>query len=405
MRDNRLFYAANSLAGFLLIGFIYAWSVFVGPLESEFGWARAQTSLNFSICMVMFCLGGLAASKLSRGRTPRQIMLLSAGLILASFELCARMRSLPERYLGFGIMGGMGVGLAYNVLLTATLGWFPDRPGLISGFLLMGFGFSGSLIGALAAGLIPSLGWRATFMALGLGIAALLSLIALNVKRPGQSPPARLRPDNPEAELAKNLDMLRGGPFYAYYVRAALVGAVGLAMVGHAVPFAHSIASNAVTAATIGGLITIFNGLGRITGGNIFDRLGSRGALWIGLAGMALALIILIYAASRSSLAALTAGYVLGGFFYGYNIPCHASFIGQVYGQRNFSANFSILNTYILISSFIGPYAVGLMFARSGSYAASYTLLLALAGLALAANTLIKRHYIPLKVLRCAKKN
>ncbi|MDR1379616.1 MAG: MFS transporter [Synergistaceae bacterium] len=391
---KRWFYVANALVGFLFLGLIYAWSVFVGPLESEFGWIRSQTSLNFSICMAFFCLGGLLSGRLLKSKTPRQVMLLSAGFILVGFLLTSQIRSLLELYIFYGVLCGLGVGAGYNTLLSATLSWFPDRTGLVSGVLLMGFGFGGSLLGSVAVVIMEAVGWRGTFVALGTGLAFLILLMALNTK----NAPAGQTDLGDRAKGERDFlpqEMLRDSTFYAYYSRGMLVASIGLAMLGNAVPFAYSIAQDSVVAATIGGLISIFNGLGRVVGGVVFDRIGSRRTLLIGIWGTALAISVLIFAAVRESIMILTAGYILGGFFYGSNVPCNAGFIDKVYGQRYFAMNLSILNTYVLFSSFVGPYITGLLFAWTGSYVAPYTMLLVMCCVGFVAHLRVKRHYIP----------
>jgi MFS family permease len=189
--------------------------------------------------------------------------------------------------------------------------------------------------------------------------------------------------------------MLRDGTFYAYYARGLLVAAIGLAMLGNAAPFVYSIAQDTMVAATVGGLISLFNGLGRIAGGIVFDRIGSRKMLLIGLWGMFLAIVVLIAAAASGSLAILTVGYILGGFFYGSNVPCNSGFIDKIYGQRDFAMNLGILNTYVLVSSFVGPYTAGILFAWTGSYALPYAVLLVMCCAGFVAHLFIERHYVP----------
>jgi OFA family oxalate/formate antiporter-like MFS transporter len=393
--NRKVFYAANALVGFLFLGLIYAWSVFVEPLEEHFGWTRSQTSLNFSICMAMFCLGGLAAGKLAKKRAPRQIMVLSAIFILVGFILTSRMQTLFELYFFHGILCGFGVGTGYNALLSTTLQWFPDRQGMMSGLLLMGFGFGGSLLGSVAVAMMAAVGWSDTFMILGVALSCLILLVALNVKRPPAREPLQ---GNRALSVGKEYEtgeMLRDASFYAYYARGLMLGAVGLALLGNAAPFASSISRNATLAASIGGLVSIFNGLGRVAGGFLFDKIGSRKTLTLGVGGTLLGTLLLGLAAIKGSVVLLIVGYVGGGFFYGCNIACSSSFIGKVYGLRNFAMNFSILYTYILFSSFLGPYISGVLFAWKGSYVFSYAVLLGMCCLAMVFNLCVKKHYVP----------
>jgi MFS family permease len=103
----------------------------------------------------------------------------------------------------------------------------------------------------------------------------------------------------------------------------------------------------------------------------------------------------LISAAVSGSITILTAGYVLGGFFYGSNVPCNSVFIKKIYGQRNFAINLSILNTYVLFSSFVGPYIAGLLFTWTGSYTVPYAVLFVICCAGFLTHLFIKRHYVP----------
>ena len=148
----------------LCLGLIYAWSVFRTPLEAEFGWSKAETSITFSISMMMFCLGGLASGMITGKKGPRCPLVLCALFLLAGFLAASRVSTLYGIYITYGGICGFGVGLGYNSTISAVVKWFPDKRGLISGIMLMGFGFGGMLLGTLGAKLITALGWRKTFV-------------------------------------------------------------------------------------------------------------------------------------------------------------------------------------------------------------------------------------------------
>ena len=389
----RKFYVVNAFIGLLCLGMIYAWSVFVRPLEADFGWTRSETSLNFSICVTTLCIGGLASGRLMNTKTPRQIMIFSAASIMTGFIFVSRMQTLFELYFFYGVLCGLGIGVGYNALISTTLQWYPERQGLISGLLLMAFGMGGSL-GNVTHYMMNAMGWRNTFAVLGLILGGLIFLVSLNVKRPAAGQIYRNSASGNEMNF-KPSEMLRDRSFYANYIRGLTTGAAGLAMMGSAVPFAYSVSRDATFAAAIGGVVYLFNGLGRVIGGAIFDKIGSRKTFLFGVGGISLAVIILILAATSDSVILLTAGYIGGGFFYGYNVVSGASLIGKIYGLRDFAANISISNTYILFSSFLGPYISGVLFTRTGSYVFSYTVLLGMCCVSFLASESIKKHYVP----------
>ncbi len=166
--NNRWFYVVIGIILFLFLGLLYAWSLFIAPLEKDFGWTRSQTSLIFTISIIFFCLGGIAGGFITGRKSPGFTILVSAVLLLCGFAASSQINSLPAIFITYGVISGFGIGLSYNAVISAVTRWFPEKPGVISGFLLMGFGLGGMLLGSTANSLIKAMGWRETFLLLGI---------------------------------------------------------------------------------------------------------------------------------------------------------------------------------------------------------------------------------------------
>ena len=171
--------------------------------------------------------------------------------------------------------------------------------------------------------------------------------------------------------------------------------AIGLSVLGNAAPFANSIFRHPTLAATIGGLVSIFNGLGRVAIGFIFDKIGSRKTLLLCVSGMFLGILLLTAAAMNNSVVLLVAGYVVGGFFYGSNVACGPGFVGKIYGLRDFAVNFGIFNTGAILASIAGPYILGTLFTRTGSYVIFHIVLLGMCCAGFVANESVRKHCAP----------
>lgn len=247
----------------LLLGLIYAWSVFVLPIEKEFEWNRSETSLAFTICMCFFCTGGLVAGLLSKHRPPRFIILLSSLFILVGFLLASRVTSLTGLYLSYGCLVGLGIGLSYNTVISAVVRWFPDRVGLVSGLLLMGFGFGGMALGTSCTAAIEKFGWRATFNGTGVILFAIIAACAFIIKLPPEnmtfSAGTVQKRSNAATDVAAK-EMLASASFWIFFVWTTLLTAAGLAAIGHATPNAVDMGYTASAAAIFSGLISVFNG-------------------------------------------------------------------------------------------------------------------------------------------------
>lgn len=155
---NRWLIAASAVAIHTSIGSVYAYSAWKIPLESAFGWQESQTTAAFSIAI---CCLGLSAAFLGRmveRKGPRFSGLLSSflfplGLLISGFACHLQHRGLF--YLGYGIIGGVGLGLGYLSPVSTLVKWFPDRRGLATGLAIMGFGFGGLICTLLIDQFVP----------------------------------------------------------------------------------------------------------------------------------------------------------------------------------------------------------------------------------------------------------
>jgi len=209
---NRWWIAVAGVCLQMALGSAYAWSVFRIPLVKEFGWSIAQVSLTFTICW--FCLGctaSLGGIWLNR-RGPRIVaviagLLWGGGVFLSSFAA----HKLWLLYLGYGIIGGTGLGMGYIVPIAVLVKWFPERRGLITGVAVGGFG-AGSLLAAPVAGrLVQSVGLMPTFAYLGVAFAAVAVLSGLFMRNPPEAwHPAGWQPTAAQLSQRSDRDFMLG---------------------------------------------------------------------------------------------------------------------------------------------------------------------------------------------------
>ncbi|MCI8993083.1 MAG: OFA family MFS transporter [Eubacterium sp.] len=388
--------AAVGILALLCLGLIYAWSVFVTPIEAEFGWGRSQTSMTFTICMSFFCIGGLFAGYINRFLKPRIILLLAAVSILAGFFLSSNISSLPGLFIGYGVFCGFGVGIGYNVVLSCILAWFPEKTGLLSGILLMGFGFGGSVLGSLSVNLMAAAGWRFAFRILGIILAVVILLSSVMLKRPLPEESEFLKTKcRKTVSVAKNYstkEMLHTSSFYFVFIWLVLITALGLAVVSNASPLAQTMTGDIGKASFLAGLVSIFNGIGRLCSGFILDALGSKRTMRIySLIGLA-AGIIMFLSVSAESVLLLTAGFILIGFAFGGGSPTMSAYASRVFGPKFYSNNFSIMNLCMLAGAFIGSFLMGVVQSSSG-YQTITVFLIVFAAASLIFGSIVRLHF------------
>ena len=384
----------------LFAGVLYAWSILKMPFAEELGFAPNALALNFTLTMCFFCLGGFISGRLVRVIGTRWTLLASGLLAGIGFALAGRLNESHTLllYLTYALLAGLGIGMAYIVIISTVNAWFPDRRGLSSGALMMGFGASTLLLGKLADALFASsLGWRYTYLVIGASIALVISLSAFVIKAP--SADTALPEKKAKASSSKEsfeprdytpLEMVRRFTFWRAFLGLVCLTAVGSAVISFARDLALSVGAEATLATTLVGVLAVCNGLGRIITGAVFDALGRRftmigaGVLTVFAAGVTL------IAVSLGSLPLCITGLCLTGLSYGTSPTVSSAFTSAFYGQKHFATNLSISNFNLMLASFVATACSSLQLA-SGSYTTPFILLLSLAAVALVLNISIKR--------------
>lgn len=376
---NRWVYAVIGVVTLLFAGLIYAWSVMSKSIAaSRPDWSATQLSLTFTIVMALFCTGGLIAGLLSKKINPKLYIIASGIFFAAGFFIASLTGESPVLlYLGFGVICGLGAGFAYNTVLSTMSQWFPDKQGLISGILLMGFGFSSFIIGKVYAAVTPSDGsdqWKTTFRILGVIVLVVMLLCFHFFVKPDAdyqvAGTAKKVIKEPALDIAP-VQMVKKPAFWLYYAWATLMGAAGLVLVSQASGIATQVGPGVSdeNIATVVGLISILNGIGRVIFGAIFDKKGFRVAMVLDMIAMVATAGLLLLALSTGDFVFIVIGFLVGGLAYGGVMPTNSALISDFFGRTHYPVNYSLVNTNLIIASFASTIA-GKLYDINLSYAA-----------------------------------
>lgn len=364
----------------LINGVVYAWSIYSVPFRDGFGWSSTQLGVCFTVMLGTFCLGGviggMIANRAGVGFTiPAGGVLGFIGFLLCMFLTKDRIWLL---FIAFAI-AGIGVGFVYNGVISAVVPRFPDKKGLASGVLLMGYGASSLVLGSLAAKLMasPDFGWHLTYILTG----ALL-LAAAVIGRFFVMPP-RVRQDTASQPKPRGLtpsQMMRTKRFWLFFAAAVIGTGFGSGMIAHAqYVFQEGGASGSL--ATLGvGLVSVMNGLGRIVFGMVHDRCGFRVSLAVD-ALVYIAVGILCYFALDGVTWLLLASMMVMGACYGAVPTISASVAEDFFGPAHYGRNLGLVNLNILFAAFAST-VVGAIQTSSGSYAPAFLLFVGLEAVA-----------------------
>ncbi len=383
--DRRVFAVIGVLA-MLMDGVGHAWSVMTNSIWlSHPEWALARLSFTYTMMMVFFAIGNLVIGALAKRLRANVIMILSAILFCGGFLISSLTQdSLWTLYVGYGAMCGLASGFVYNTVVSTLTSWFPDRQGLISGLMLMGYALSSSVTGLIYSAVTPadgSMRWCVSLRWLGIIVGVILLVSSFFMVSPGEDfvpPQSKRRAEVKEAAMDVGAGkMLRTVSFWMFYAWVVMTGFYGIALVGHASGIAMQAGPgrSAATIAIVVGLISILRAVGSVVYGEMYDRMGHRFTIFLVVAFFAVAAVLLILALASSSFLLVVIGFIVAGFGYGGITPTASALVSDFYGRSHFSFNFSIILTTGLITSFASTIS-GRLYDISHSYMSTLVMML-----------------------------
>ena len=370
---NRWLVVVGAVLIQLCLGAIYAWSVFTPALVKEpFGFTKAQTQWIFGVGLLCFALSMIFAGKWQVKAGPTLVartggVVLGLGYVLAKFAGT----SFPGLLVTIGVLGGIGIGLAYVIPIAVGVKWFPDKKGLITGLAVAGFGF-GALIWIKVAGawggLIASHGVSNVFMYYGVAFFVLVMIGSLWMK----NPPADWRPEgwSPQAAAASGassglttMQMLGTPQFYMLWLMFLCGAMAGLMVIGVIKLFgiealqARAGLDEAAASAAAGTAMAVFfsiaNGLGRILWGAMSDSLGRKLSLTLMMATQGV--MMLVFVSVGGSAWGLYIASAIVGFNFGGNFALFPAATADTFGNKTVGANYPWVFMAYGIGGIVGP--------------------------------------------------
>ncbi|MGM0896592.1 MAG: L-lactate MFS transporter [Bacillota bacterium] len=397
---NRWLIALSAIAIQLSIGAAYAYSVYTKPISETMGWSPTEITYAFTI---MMALGGISAAFFGgfvEKNGPRKSAMVAAvlfGLGQAGAGFATQIDSLVLFLLTYGFMSGMGLGVGYIAPISTLVKWFPDRRGLATGMAVMGFGAGALITAPVAASLIDSVGVTTTFYILGISYFILISLGASYIA----PPPEGFMPKGMEADLAsgkkvmkKDLAQLTARQavktrrFWMLWTMMLINVSAGIMIISVASPMAQELVGlTAAGAATLVGIMGIFNGGGRLGWAAISDYIGRPTVFMIFFIIQIIAFVMLpgITNVIIFQVFILLIVSCYGGGFS--NLP---AFIGDMFGTRQLGAIHGYLLTTWSLGGIIGPAIVSQVYAATNSYVPVFYIFIGLISVALVLSILIR---------------
>jgi len=384
---NRWMIPPAALAVHLSIGQVYAFSVFNDPLSKVIGvteqapqdWSLATLGWIFSISILVLGLTAFLGGAWLERVGPRTTMFTAACTFGGGFLVSALgvvTHQLWLLYLGYGVFGGIGLGLAYVSPVSALIKWFPDRRGMATGMAIMGFG-GGALIGApLSVALMnffsgpDSVGVAPTFVVMGLIYFASMTLGALTIRVPAPDwKPAGWEP-TPESQRSSmvtsndvHIDTaLKTPQFWLLWAVLCLNVTAGIGVLGQASVMIQETFGAAITVGAAAGfvsLLSIFNMLGRFFWSSTSDYIGRKNTylIFFGL-GALLYVSVPIVGSGLGSLILFVAAFCLILTMYGGGFATIPAYLADIFGTRYVGGIHGRLLTAWSAAGILGPVLV-----------------------------------------------
>ena len=360
---NRWFIALAAIGLHISIGSVYAWSVLTRPIMADMGFTLSQTTWTFSLAILMLGLSAGFLGSFAEKIGPKKSGLLAmlfwvTGLLGTAYALS--IHNLTLLYLFYGIIGGIGLGIGYITPVSTLVKYFPNRPGFATGLAIMGFGFASLIAGPLMQYLVAQVGLVDTFIILGVIYLVIMGASSLYLKAPQPKHPTRTTKDK-SAMYVHTHGMLAndamktwqfGALWWVFFINITC----GIGLLSLASPMAQeAIGMTPTAAASLVGIIGIFNGGGRIAWSTISDYLG-RAQTYI------LFFIIEIVAfyllAQTNSVLTFQILILLIITCYGGGFSCMPAYLADLYGIRQLSTIHGRILTAWGLAGIAGPMLV-----------------------------------------------
>ncbi|HEY8905316.1 MAG TPA: OFA family MFS transporter [Rhodoferax sp.] len=371
----------------MCIGTVYAWSYFQNPLTQAYGWSNSQVAWVFSITILCLSLGAAVGGNKLPVYGPRKlavlgILLFGSGYLMGALALY--FKSLAFLYLGYGVVGGTGIGLAYVPPVATVAKWFPDKKGLATGMVIMGFGLGAMIMSKGVAPLLMQVfdhSFPIVFAVLGVAFLLLATPIAWALQDPtsGSAQGSGYGAGEGEVRFGSVRALLTSGRFATMWLVMFCNTVAGIMFIGFQSPMVQelwhrqnaslSTEQLASLGATLIAFSALFNGIGRFAWGSLSDKLGRITAFRIMLLSQFVAFLTLGFVDSPWVFGALVC-YIL--LCYGGGFGTIPAFVSDTFGPKMMAVAYGVILTTWGIAGIVGPQVVAWLRDNYPDHASAY---------------------------------
>lgn len=392
-----LILAACCLAN-LCLGSVYAWSVFASAMAEHLTTVTGTQITTGDLAIVYTVANSVGPITMISGGWfndrfgPGKVILVGGimfggGMILSSFATSVSMLILT-----YGLIGGLGLGMAYGCTVSSCVKFFPDKRGLIGGLTTASYGFSSVLIPPVITVIMETSSVTTAFFCVGAAFLVIITICSFFVtKCPADFIPAGWAAPSAapgqSADQGKDWKGMLASPIFYVMILLLTCGAFcGMMIISQASAIAQNmIGMSAASAAAAVSILALFNAVGRILAGSISDKIGRINTLSASCV-LSIAGLLILYTAGKGTLVTFYAGIALVGLCFGAFMGVFPGFTADQFGAKNNSVNYGIMFIGFAAAGYFGPTIMRNVYASYGIYQPAFLIAcgLNLAGILLA---------------------
>jgi MFS family permease len=352
-------------------GVRFSYGIFFTPMARELGWNSATTSLAYSISIALEGIFNIVMGGITDKYGPRLVLTICGILMGLGYCLMLAVNSTWQFFLFYSVIIGIGMGGIFVPLAVIIARWFTARRVLMTGIIMSGSGVGILMLAPLSDHLIRLLGWRETFLALGVPTLIVIVTAAQFLRRsPADVGLTPYGEDEPKVQIGPPQgfslkEAFRKYQFWFAFLVYALYGFISVSVNIHIVPDAIKVGISPAIAATILATLGGIQILGRVGLGLLGDQIGNR---FVFIIGFILAILALFWTMSNQSMWAFFLFAVIFGLSQGGLSTSQSPLIAGLFGLKSHGLIFGFCGFGYTIGAALGPYVSGYIFDITGTY-------------------------------------
>ncbi|MBW1803975.1 MAG: MFS transporter [Deltaproteobacteria bacterium] len=389
---------------------LFAFSLFVKPLEADFGWGRGKIMMAFTFFGLVMCIIAPFIGKVVDRCGEKTIINTGAFLSGFAFVLLSLTNNIWHFYIGY-IAVAVGMAATGSIPTSRLVSnWFEERRGLAIGLMSTGAGGGGIILSPFIGGyLIPVLGWRASYLTLALLIWVLIIPLGLLLVMRKESQGVSCSNDvkTPPVVIARNTspstsdvftlrETLASIPFWLISISFMLSTFSYLGVVMHQVPYLLDIGFPVVTAVGALGAVSLTSAVAKFCFGWLCDRMSPKYACTIGLVLQLTGIIIMMNVGPASHLTIIWLYAITIGLGMGSWLPTMSIITSIHFGLASYGAVFGTIQFFVYLAIASGPLFAGYVFDKMSSYQLAFTVFAVLYAISIPCILMVRRPKKPI---------